>query len=65
MISRMTVGAAIALLALCPLVACSGAARPATQTLRTGIDQAALRADISPLASESRPCCLKQDRAIF
>jgi len=48
MISRMAVRGAIALVALCSLVACSEAARPATQTLQTGVDQAALRADISP-----------------
>jgi hypothetical protein len=48
MVRKMTVRGAIALLALCPLVACSEAARPATQTLQTGVDQAALRADIGP-----------------
>jgi len=48
MIHRMAVRGAIALLAFCPLVACSEAARPATQTLRTGMHPAALRADISP-----------------
>ncbi len=48
MIRTMMAAGAIALMALCPLVACSEVARPATQTLQTGMDQAALRADISP-----------------
>jgi len=53
-ISRMTVGLALAPLAVCPLFACteSELVQPATQSLQTDMDQVALRADIGPFVAE-------------